>query len=172
MDWSLMNEGVDQVSLPAPERRMIDKTHFVEISYKQHDDGRIERICRKGEITQKEKKVSRAAIERQRNFVKFGIVKGKVGPERGITETRPQQFSVLWEGLSKQEEKKKAQRKEDNTKKTVVEQPIQHRIVNNTKKSGGYIAPGLRQKGDAGYKASYDEKEEEQYEIRISNIPG
>ena len=64
MDWSLKNEAVDHVSLRAPERRMIDKTHFVEISYRQHDDGRIKRLCRCGEITQKEKKISRAAIQR------------------------------------------------------------------------------------------------------------
>ena len=170
-----MNEGIDQVSLPAPERRMIDGTHFLEMSYKQHEDGRIERVCRRGEITQKEKKVSKPTLQRQKSFVKFGIVKGKVGPEKGITETRQQEFSVLWEGLSKEEEKRKRQRKEDSgsIKKSVIEQPIheQHRIVNNTKKSVGYIAPGLRRKGDAGYKESFDEKEEEQYEIRISNIP-
>ena len=186
-----MNEGVDEVSLPPPERKMIDQRHFVEISYKRHDDGRIERLCRRGEITQKEKKVSRAALQRQQNFVKFGAVRVTVGPEKGITETRQEKFTVLWEGLSKQEQKKRAKeaaaaltgKQNSNMNNDIMDSKLQEMAINNQriqsesstmdnrKKRGGFVVPGKRNQGDPGYKPSYEE-EEEKFEIRISNLPG
>ena len=163
-----------------------------EVSYK-FDDTNPENVIRtetKYEIVDVKKKVSRAAVNRRQNWVKFGgcanVPKGQL--ERGISTLRDGSFPFDFNGRvgAKQKARKEAQvMAEQNMKKKTERKTAAQIAAEHKQQSGlpssqmqqpsrpqrtGYQPPALRGRDASNpYTSVFDE--DNKVEIKISNLP-
>jgi len=108
LEWEQLMEAEehgDGVALPPRDRYDVDNQGtFNEVSFNMNDKKEIIRIERLGRVIRKEKKVSKAAIAREKTLKKFGavanILKGRV--EKGVTTIRLEEWPFIWEGEVKE----------------------------------------------------------------------
>merc|ERR1719410_1767256 len=120
------------------------------------------------EVVNIKKKISKAAIERKKHWVKFGepkhVPKGEL--ERGVTNQRDGNFLFKWNGRGMQ--RRAVQTAKPVKKKEKREEKEQK--VAEPQASGKYVAPSMRRRDvyGGGYANPEDE---EKAEIKISNLP-
>eukprot|EP00486_Rosalina_sp_Unknown_P005004 CAMPEP_0201566906 /NCGR_PEP_ID=MMETSP0190_2-20130828/7056_1 /ASSEMBLY_ACC=CAM_ASM_000263 /TAXON_ID=37353 /ORGANISM="Rosalina sp." /LENGTH=287 /DNA_ID=CAMNT_0047986247 /DNA_START=27 /DNA_END=887 /DNA_ORIENTATION=+ len=168
----------DYIELPEPEIIDLndDGTLQKEITYEydENDRTKIYRIERTYYYQNIEQKISQSAINRKKNWKKFGQVANvpKGTTERGVTCQRPTEVPFLWTGMKVKKPKKpkpikpsafsskaREERKMDDTAS------IHSAWTTNSTLSG---------KASGGYKLSKDRMTEllgEPVEIKISNLP-
>eukprot|EP01084_Bolivina_argentea_P177033 306225_1 len=101
-DDNAADQDADHIVLPPPQTEDIDKNGTIqkEISYR-FDDTNLENIIRTErifEIVNTKKRVSNAAINRRKYWIKFGECKDtpKGKTERGVTNQRDGNFPFQW----------------------------------------------------------------------------
>lgn len=167
------DDDVDHILLPPPNDVVLKGHLRREISYK-FDEENPEMIIRKErtyEMVNTKKKISNAAVQRKKNWVKFGVCKNtpKGELERGVTNQRDGNFPFLWTG------KNMMKKKTDGEKMIKSKGPTRRRDRSELmqfmkdsemkqqeeKQSTRYVPRQLR----SGY------EEEDKPEIKISNLP-
>jgi len=163
------HDNGDHIELPLP--RIIDLnesgTLQKEISYKiddEHPDKIIvtERIF---EIVSTKRKISNSAMNRKKNWVKFGqcknIQKGQI--ERGVTTQREGNFQFIWNDKKKETIKTQSQTRNNQTlrsqRNAIAEQKENDNDTASTSSSSKYVPPKH---------ISFDK---ERVDIKISNLP-
>lgn len=179
----------DRIILPQKQQFELNSngTLIKEVDYK-FDDTNPDQVIRtevKYEMVDVKKKISRSAINRKQNWVKFGacasVPKGQL--ERGISTLRDGSFPFDFNGRvgAKQKAKKAAQVMAEKTMRKKTERKTMSQIVAEQKQQSmippqpqsrpartGYQPPALRA-GAGQYTSVFDE--DNKVEIKISNLP-
>merc|ERR1712048_1317049 len=149
-----------------------DGTVQMEISYAfddmTEDVIRTERIF---EVVNIKKKVSNAAIQRKKNWQKFGEVKNvpKGELERGVTNQRDGNFLFKWNGRGMQ---RKEVQKMKPIKIKKVEQKEEKSAPAPISKPTGYVPPSMRNRDASGPYRSVFEEEDKKSSKKHSTFHG
>lgn len=189
-----MDGNDDRIILPQKQQFELNNNGSIikEVDYKFDDTNpdQVIRIETKYEIVDVKKKISKQAISRKQNWIKFGacssVPKGQL--ERGISTQRDGSFPFDFNGRvgAKQKAKKAAQIMAEKNMKKKTERKTMSQIVAEQKQNAnnqsmapqqapsrplgsGYRPPALRQGGNNPYTSVFDE--DNKVEIKISNLP-
>jgi len=174
------NDDGEHLVLPPPQivdANAIGGSLQKEISYRfdENNPENIIRTERLFEIVNTKKKISNAAINRKKHWVKFGqcghVQRGVI--ERGVTNQRDGNFPFLFNGKNMQKKQIKQETKPKPKPKPIEKKEERMDSMQNApssnKKVGGYVPVHLRNKADRNYSSVFDE--DDKVEIKISNLP-
>ena len=177
MDWEAIIEaedaadGEDIIYLPQKEVIALDGNFQKEISYEWEDPNDKTTVVRrekKIEIIETKKRISRAAKNRKKEWIKFGAVskEPKGSLEKGITSHRPDDVPFLWNGMSlEQINRQKAIRRRDLTSSSQNKRgDLSSKLDDEEKKQ-------QQPEKKRTYQIKKDYLMDEIFEIRISNLP-